>query len=257
MPSSQVFYVLGLFHEHCDREYQAKFISRLAQLPSNMLVTTDPSSNETTPSVFLVTLLMLLEGESLGDETLSHSQSALFTDVASKTREPLSVSYFKQLIKIFESVNCPQLDFTILKLLQKSLLYVLSSTTSLLNASLSNPTEVKVTVAAYLVVHSPALRSHFEMCCLSAPNTKKKVKTQGENLSAVTIKFENHLVEYLPLVSSYLVYIQETRGESLGKWQAMLCAMKWSISSLLLRLLLTCFLSCLYIVSSKTDFSRG
>ena len=182
-----------------------------------MLVTTDPVSKETTPSVFLVTLLMLLEGESLGDDRLSLSPSALFTDFPTKPQEPLSVSHFKQLIKICESVNCPQLDSTILKLLQKSLLYVLASTTSLLNACLSNPTEVKVTVAAYLVVHSPALRSHFEMCCLSAPNTKKKVKTQDESMSVVTINFENHLVEYLPLVSSYLVCIQETGVESIGK----------------------------------------
>lgn len=221
MPSSQALYLLGLFHDYCDKERQSEFISKLVQLPSNMLVTTDPVSKETAPSVFLVTLLMLLEGESLGEEKLPRSSSAIFRDIPLKMEEPLSVSHFKQLIKISEDVDCTQLDSAILKLLQKSLLYVLASTTTLLDACLNKPTEIKVSIAAHLVSHSPALRSHFELCCLSTPNTKKKLKTQGKPFSTVLITFEDHLVEYLPVVSSYLLCIQGMSGETLGKSAAM------------------------------------
>lgn len=191
------------------------------QLPSNMLVTTDPVSKETAPSVFLVTLLMLLEGESLGEEKLPRSSSAIFRDIPLKMEEPLSVSHFKQLIKISEDVDCTQLDSAILKLLQKSLLYVFASTTTLLDACLNKPTEIKVSIAAHLVSHSPALRSHFELCCLCTPNTKKKLKTQGKPFSTVLITFEDHLVEYLPVVSSYLLCIQGMSRETLGKSAAM------------------------------------
>lgn len=221
MPSSQALYLLGLFHDYCDKERQSEFISKLVQLPSNMLVTTDPVSKETAPSVFLVTLLMLLEGESLGEEKLPRSSSAIFRDIPLKMEEPLSVSHFKQLIKISEDVDCTQLDSAILKLLQKSLLYVLASTTTLLDACLNKPTEIKVSIAAHLVSHSPALRSHFELCCLSTPNTKKKLKTQGKPFSTVLITFEDHLVEYLPVVSSYLLCIQGMSRETLGKSAAM------------------------------------
>lgn len=230
--SSQALYLLGLFRDYCDKEHKAEFISKLAQLPSNLLVTTDSVSKETTPSVFLVTLLTLLEEEPLGEEKLPHSSSALFRDVPMKTEEPLSVQHFKQLIKISEGVNCPQLDSTFFRLLQKSLMYVLASTTSLLDACLNHPTEIKVSVAAYLVVHSPALRSHFETRCLSAPNAKK-VKTQDKPSSTVVIKFENHLIEYLPLVSSYLICFQGMKEEALGKYQVLLCAMWCSRSPLI------------------------
>lgn len=213
VPSSQALYLLGLFHDYCDKEHQVEFVSTLSQLPSNSLVTTNPVSKETEPSVFLVTLLMLLEGESLGEDNLSHASSAFLRDLPLKTEEPLSVSHFKQLIKISVGVNCSQLDSTILNLLQKSLLYVLASTTTLLDACLENPTEAKVAVAAHLVKHSPALRSHFELCCLSKPNTKK-MKACGKT---VVIAFGNHLIEYLPLVSSYLVCIQGMKSETLGK----------------------------------------
>lgn len=221
VPSSQALYLLGLFHDYCDKERQSEFISKLVQLPSNMLVTTDPVSKETAPSVFLVTLLMLLERESLGEEKLPRSSSAIFRDIPLKMEEPLSVSHFKQLIKISEDVDCTQLDSAILKLLQKSLLYVFASTTTLLDACLNKPTEIKVSIAAHLVSHSPALRSHFELCCLSTPNTKKKLKTQGKPFSTVLITFEDHLVEYLPVVSSYLLCIQGMSRETLGKSAAM------------------------------------
>ena len=186
-----------------------------------MLMTTDPVSKETAPSVFLMTLLMLLEGESL-EEKLPYSSSSLFNAIPLKMEEPLSVFHFKQLIKISEDVNCTQLDSAILKLLLKSLMYVLSSTTTLLDACLNKPTEIKVSIAAHLVTHSPALRSHFELCCLSTPNTKKKkLKTPGKPFSTVLITFEDHLVEYLPLVSSYLLFIQGMRKETFGECSAM------------------------------------
>ena len=217
--SSQALYLLSLFHDYCDKERQAEFISELVQLPSNMLMTTDPVSKETEPSVLLMTLVMLLEGESLGEEKLRYSSTSLFKDIPLKTEEPLSVFHFKQLIKISEDVNCTQLDSAILKLLQKSLLYVLASTTTLLDACLNKPMENKVSIAAHLVTHSPALRSHFELCCLSKPNMekKKKLKTLGKPFSTVLITFEDHLVEYLPLVSSYLLRIQGMRKETLGE----------------------------------------
>ena len=221
MLSSQALYLLSLFHDYCDKERQAEFISELVQLPSNMLMTTDPVSKETEPSVLLMTLLMLLEGESLGEEKLHYSSTSLFKDIPLKTEEPLSVFHFKQLIKISEDVNCTQLDSAILKLLQKSLLYVLASTTTLLDACLNKPMENKVSIAAHLVTHSPALRSHFELCCLRTPNMKKKkkkkLKTPGKPFSTVLITFEDHLVEYLPLVSSYLLRIQGMRKETLGE----------------------------------------
>ena len=221
MPSSQALYLLGLFHDYCDNERQSEFISKLVQLPSNMLMTSDPVSKETAPSVFLVTLLMLLQGESPGEEKIPHSSSAMFRDVSLKLDEPLSVSHFKQLIKISEDVNCSQLDSAILELLQKSLLYVLASSTTLLDECLNKPTEIKVSIAAHLVTHSPALRSHFELRCLSTPNMKKKkLKTPRKSLSTVLITFEDHLVEYLPLVSSYLLCIQAMTKETLGERSA-------------------------------------
>ena len=218
VPSSQALYLLSLFHDYCDKERGAEFISKLVELPSNMLMTTDPVSKETAPSVFLMTLLMLLEGESLGEER-PYSSSSLFNDIPLKMEEPLSVFHFKQLIKISKDVNCTQLDSAILILLQKSLLYVLASTTTLLDACLNKPTEIKVSIATHLVTHSPALRSHFELCCLSTPNTKKKkkLKTPGKPFSTVLITFEDHLVEYVPLVSSYLLCIQGISNETLGE----------------------------------------
>jgi len=183
---------------------------------------TDPVSKETAPSVFLVTLMVLLEGESLGKENLPHSSSALLGDITLMMEEPLSVSHFKQLIKISEDVNCTQLDSAILKLLQKSVLYVLASTTTLLDSCFNKPTEIKVSIAVHLVTHSPALRARFELCCLSAPNTKKekKLKTPSKPLSTVLVTFEDHLVEYLPLVSSYLICIHGMREETSGELSA-------------------------------------
>lgn len=223
VPSSQALYLLGLFHDYCDKERQTEFISKLVQLPSSMLMTTDPVSKETAPSVFLVTLMMLLEGKSHGEEKLPHSSSALLRDIPLKMEEPLSLSHFKQLIKISEDVNCTQLDSAILKLVQMSLLYVVASSTTLLDACLNKPTEIKVSIAVHLVTHSPALRSHFELCCLSTPNTKKKkkLKTSSKPLSTVLIIFEDHLVEYLPLVSSYLNCIQGIREETSGEHSSM------------------------------------
>ena len=221
--SSQALYLLGLFHDYCDNEHQAEFISKLVQLPSHILMTSDPVSKETAPSVFLVTLLMLLEGESFGEDKLLHSSSSLLRDFPLKMEEPLSVLHFNQLIKISEDVNCTELDNAILKLLQKSFLYVLASTTTLLDVCLNKPTGIKVSIAAHLVRYSPALRSRFELRCLSAPNTKKKkmLKTQSKPLSTVLLSFEEHLVEYLPLVSSYLICIQGTREGSLGERSTM------------------------------------
>ena len=216
--SSQALYLFGLFHDYCDNEHQAEFISKLVQLPSHILMTSDPVSKETAPSVFLVTLLMLLEGESFGEDKLLHSSSSLLRDFPLKMEEPLSVLHFNQLIKISEDVNCTELDNAILKLLQKSFLYVLASTTTLLDVCLDKPTEIKVSIAAHLVRYSPALRSRFELRCLSTTNTKKKkLKTQSKPLSTVSLTFEDHLAEYLPLVSSYLVCIQGTSKESLGE----------------------------------------
>ena len=192
-------------------------------------MTTDPVSNETALSVFLVTLLMLLEGESRGDEKLPHSSSSLLKDIPLKMEEPLSVLHFKQLIKISEDVNCTQLDSAILKLLQKSFLYVLASSTTLLDACLNKPTEIKVSIAVHLVTHSPALRSYFELWCLGTPNTKKKkkkkLKTPSKSLSTVLITFEDHLVEYLPLVSSYLISIRGMTEETSGERSAMFFAL--------------------------------
>ena len=219
MTSSQALYLLGVFHDYYGKERQAEFISKLVQLPTNMLMTIDPVSKETAPSALLVTLMVLLEGESLGAENLPLSSSSLLRDIPLKMEEALSVSHFKQLIKISEDVNCTQLDCAILKLFQKSVLYVLASTTTLLDACLNKPTEIKVSIAVHLVTHSPALRSHFELCCLSAPNTKKtkKMKTPSKPLSTVLITFEDHLVEYLPLVSSYLICIHGMREETSGE----------------------------------------
>ena len=197
-----------------------------------MLMTTDPVSKETAPSVLLMTLLMLLEGESLGEEKSLYSSSSLFKDIPFEMEEPLSVFHFKQLIKLSEDVNCTQLDSAILKLLQRYLLYVLASTTTLLDACLSNPTAIKVSIAVHLISHSPALRSHFELCCLSTPNTKnkKKLKTPGKPFSTALITFEDHLVEYLPLMSSYLLCVQGMRKETLGERSAMLFVLYCSLS---------------------------
>ena len=182
-----------------------------------MLVTTDPVSRDTVPSVFLVTLLMLLEGESLYEEDHSHLSSSLRRDKPLKTEEPLSLSHFKQLINVSQDVNCPQLDSTILKLLQKSLLHVMGSTATFLDVCLDNSTEAKIAIAAHLVTHSPSMRSHFELRCFVKPKPKKKGKASDSTPSMSPIAFKEHLVEFLPLVSSYLLCIEGMRRESLGK----------------------------------------
>ena len=165
-----------------------------------MLVTTDSALGEAIPSVFLLTLLTLLDFESYSEDNLSNSSSAFLRNVALKTEEPLVVAHFKQLIKISEDVNCPQLDTAILRLLQKSLMYVLASTTKLLDSCIANPTKAKIEVAAHLVAHSPALRSHFELRCLGRPSSKK-IKL---SLRTSPIEFNDHLKEFLPLVLSYV-----------------------------------------------------
>lgn len=198
--SSQALYLLGLFRNFCDDENRVHFISSLSELPSNMLVTADTASGEAVPSVFLVTLLTLLDFESYSEDNLSNSSSASLRNVELKTEEPLAVSHFKQLIKISEDVNCLQLDTAILRLLQKSSMYVLESTSTLLDSCINHPTEAKIEVAAHLVAHSPVLRSHFELRCLGRPSSRK-IKL---SIRASPIEFKDRLKEFLPLVSSYI-----------------------------------------------------
>ena len=165
-----------------------------------MLVTTDSTLGEAVPSVFLQTLLTLLDFESYSEDSLSNSSYTFLRNVELMTDEPLAVAHFKQLIKISEDVNCPQLDTAIRRLLQKSLMYVLASTTTLLDSCIDHPTEAKIAVAAHLVAHSPALRSHFELRCLGRPSSKK-IKL---GVRTSPIEFKDHLKEFLPLVSSYV-----------------------------------------------------
>ena len=139
-------------------------------------------------------------GLGFAPDNLSNSSSTFLRNVELKTEEPLAVAHFKQLIKISEDVNCPQLDTAILRLLRKSLMYVLASTTTLLDSCIEHPTEAKIEVAAHLVAHSPALRSHFELQCLGRPSSKK-IKL---SIRASPIEFKDHLKEFLPLVSSYV-----------------------------------------------------
>ena len=191
-----------------------RFISSLSQLPLNLLVTT--VAGETVPTVLLLTLLKLLEGESLSEDKDSHSSYALIRNLELRVEEPLSVAHFKQLIKIFEDVNSPQLDSIVLKLLQKSLMYVTASTTTLFDSCVHHPTQVRVAIAAHLVTHSPALRSHFELCCLNRPNAKKKMKTGSKASATVSIEFKDHLREFLPLALSYVLSIQGMNGDTSG-----------------------------------------
>ena len=214
MLSSHAIYLIGIFHGYFDNENRVKFISSLSQLPSNMLVAAGSvSGDQTVPSAFLQTLLMLLEGESLSEVNVSHSSPGFVRDLEFKTEEPLSVTHFKQLIKMSEDVDCSQLDSTILKLLRKSLLYVLASTTTLLNACLDHPTQSKIAVAAHLVVHSPALRLHFELRCLSRSSPKK----MRASAKTSPVDFKDHLKEFLPLVSSYLFCVHGMKGDTSGK----------------------------------------
>ena len=222
-PSSQTFYLLGLFHSYCDKEEQVKFISSLCKLPPSFLLATDSSSKERTPTAFLLTLLKFLEGTSPYEDRDSHPSFTFCGDVILKREEPLSVSHFMQLVKISKDVNCPQLDSITLKLLQASLKYVQASTATVLNSCLLHPAEVKVSIASYLITHSPALRSHFELCCLNRSNSRKKVK--GSNSSVVSIEFKDHLREFVPLVSSYLLSVRGVTSDgkfsvcSLTNWQ--------------------------------------
>lgn len=212
--SSQALYLLGLFHEYCDEENHVKFMSRLSRLPSDMLVATNAVLREKVPSVFLTTLLTLLNSESFcGDHLspLSSGQNLL------RTEEPLLLSHFKQLVKISEHVNCLQLDYTILKLLQKSLLYVMGSTATFLDICLDQSTKAKVAIAAHLVLHSPSLRSHFEHRCLDKPEPRKKAKALGSTSTMFPVALKEHLVEFLPLVSSYLFCVRGIGREDLGK----------------------------------------
>ena len=220
MSSSQALYLLGLFHDYCNEEDRVKFISSLSELPSNLLVRTDSGSEETVPSVFLLTLLMLLEDESPGEDKVSHSSPVLHRKLELNTEEPLTVEHFKQLIEISENFKCPQLDSTILKLLQKkSLAYVLASTNTLLDSCLDHPTLAKIQVAAHLVVHAPALRSHFELRCLSSANTETS-----------PIEFKDHLNEFLPLVSSYLYCVRGMWADTSGMLESLFLAENLSAS---------------------------
>ena len=211
-PSSQTFYLLGLFHSYCDKEERMKFIFSLCKLPPSSLLATDSSSKERTPTAFLLTLLKFLEGTSPYGDRDSHPSITFCKDVILEREEPLSVSHFMQLVKISNDVNCPQLDSIVLKLLQASLTYVQASTATVLNSCFLHPTEVKVSIASYLVTHSPALRSHFELCCLSRSNSSKKVKGSNSS-SVVSIEFKDHLREFAPLVSSYLLSVCGVTGE--------------------------------------------
>ncbi|XP_022797243.1 uncharacterized protein LOC111335571 [Stylophora pistillata] len=210
---SQALYLLGLFHEYCDEENQVKFMSRLSQLPSDVLITIDAVSREKLPSVFLTTLLTLLKGESCCEDHLSTLSSERNPF---KTEEPLLLSHFKQLVKISGHVNCPHLDYTILKLLQKSLLYVMGSSATFLDICLDQSTKAKVAIAAHLVTHSPSLRSHFECRCLDKPVQRKKAKALGSTSTMIPVALKDRLVEFLPLVSSYLFCIRGIGREHLG-----------------------------------------
>ena len=220
-PSSQTFYLLGLFHSYCDKEEQVKFISSLCKLPPSLLLATDSSSKERTPTAFLLTLLKFLEGTSPYGDRDSHPSITFCKDVILEREEPLSVSHFMQLVKISNDVSCPQLDSIVLKLLQASLTYVQASTATVLNSCFLHPTEVKVSIASYLVTHSPALRSHFELCCLSRSNSRKKVKGSNSS-SVVSIEFKDHLREFVPLVSSYLLSV---RGVVTGEGKFNACSL--------------------------------
>ena len=206
-PSSQTFYLLGLFHSYCDKEERVKFISSLCKLPPSLLLATDSSSKERTPTAFLLTLLKFLDETSPCEDRDSHPSLTFCKDVILEREEPLSVLHFMQLIKISKDVNCRQLDSIILKLLQASLKYVQASTATVLNSCLLHPKEVKVSIASYLVTHSPALRSHFELCCLSRSNSRKNVKGSN-NSSVVSMEFKDHLREFVPLVSTYLLSVR-------------------------------------------------
>ena len=212
--SSQALYLLGLFHEYCDEENQVKFISHLSQLPSDMLVTTDAVSRDKVPSVCLTTLLTLLEGESFCEDHLSPLLSGRNP---LKTEEPLLLSYFRQLVKISQDANCPQLDYTILKLFQKSMLYVMGSTATFLDICLNQSTKAKIAIAAHLVKHCPSLRSHFELRCLD------KLKPQ---CTIFPVALKEHPAEFLPVVSSYLFCMRGISTEKLGKLNFMCMLME-------------------------------
>ncbi|KAM7446686.1 nucleolar pre-ribosomal-associated protein 1 [Porites harrisoni] len=220
-PSSQTFYLLGLFHSYCDKEEQVKFISSLCKLPTSLLLAIDSSSKERTPTAFLLTLLKFLEGTSPYEDRDSHPSFTLCKDVILEREEPLSVSHFMQLVKISNDVNCPQLDSINLQVLQASLTYVQASTATVLNSCFLHPTEVKVSIASYLVTHSPALRSHFELCCLSRSNFRKNVKGSNSS-SVVSIEFKDHLREFVPLVSSYLLSARGVTGDGKTRTRAVI-----------------------------------
>ena len=204
--SSEAISLVGLFHDCFDRDTQASFISSLCELPAHKLVRNDPPIGEAAPSAFLLALLSLLESGSSSLDERSHSSSSL-RNFDFKAQELLRPAHFKQLIKISQSVNCPQLDNTILKLLQSSLIYVLDSTTTLLDACLDCPTKNKIAVALHLVLRSPALRSHFEFRCLCTPKAKGARNVKGNGLGTTPLEFKRHLKEFVPLVSSYLLLV--------------------------------------------------
>ena len=202
--SSEAISLVGLFHDYFDRDTRARFISSLCELSAQKLVRNDPPIGEAAPSAFLLALLSLLESGSSSVDERSHSTSSL-RNFDFKAQELLRPAHFKQLIKISQSVNCPQLDNTILKLLQSSLVYVLDSTTTLLDACLESPTKNKIEVALHLVQRSPALRSHFELRCLCTPKAKER-SVKG-NAKTTPLEFKRHLKEFFPLVSSYLLFV--------------------------------------------------
>ena len=177
----------------------------MCELPSHKLVRNDRSIGEAAPSAFLLALLSLLESGSSSLDERSHSTSSL-RNFDFKAQELLRPAHFKRLIKISQKVNCPPLDNAILKLLQSSLVYVLDSTTTLLDACLDCSTNNKIALALHLILHSPALRSHFELRCLCTPKAKEARSVNG-NVTTTPLEFKRHLKEFFPLVSSYLLFV--------------------------------------------------
>ncbi|XP_068755165.1 nucleolar pre-ribosomal-associated protein 1-like isoform X2 [Montipora capricornis] len=202
--SSEALFLVALFNDYFDNDSRTLFISSLSELPSHKLVRNDHSSGEAAPSAFLLTLLSLLESGFSSLEERSPSPPSFLRNSDLKAGEPLPLAHFERLVEISQEVNCPQLDRAILKLLQSSLVYVLASTTSLLDGCLNHPTENKVAIALHLVVNSTALRSHFERRCLVKPKTNETIAVE-ESAETWPIEFKSHLTEFLPLVCSYLL----------------------------------------------------
>ena len=181
-----------------------EFISSLSQLPPRLLLNIGSITKDRKPSVYLHALLLLLDGVFCGVDHLSIN---INSNSKSETEEQIILEAFKRLVIVSTDFPCSRLDSAILKLLKTSMVFVFATPTTYLDSCLDHPTESKVNIACTLIAHSAMFRSHLELRCISGSGEPKASQPNDDIPLREPIMFEDHLLDYCPLVCSYLACI--------------------------------------------------